>query len=591
MTDRLLPDNDNDIRRRLQRWLPFLSWPRPDRALLVNEASAGVTVALMVIPQGVAYAALAGMPLVTGIYAALFPALIAVLFSSSARLSVGPTALTSLLVGASLAPLARPGSDEWVALAVWLTLLSGVMQVLLGAVRFGWLLRLVNSPVLMGFTQGAAVLITLSQLPALLGFMGRSYASLLNGPPPDWLAIGFGLGGMAVLWLGKRLAPKVPTTMALMALSAALSYAVGYALHGGAVIGALPSGLPSLYLPHAVSTAEFAGLLLPAFLITLVSFLETASSAKVDNARAGTLWNENQDLIGQGLAKIASGLSGAFPTSSSFSRSAITLYAGAKSQWSTLFSVLVVAAALLWAMPLLYHVPQAVLASVVVTATLGLIKPRGFVALWRVSRIEAAISLGTFALTIATAPTIYWGVLGGLLASLAHYMYRHLHPRIIEVGLHTDGSLRDRALWQLPPLSPQVYALRMDADLDFATASPLERDINEALARRPDLKDVCLFAQPVSRVDLTGVEVLGSIRRLLESRGIRLHISGLKLPAQQVLERAGLLAPGPLLACYRTDAEALAALEALAEMDSGGNAKAQEDGARTLSPESARAGA
>jgi len=242
-------------------------------------------------------------------------------------------------------------------------------------------------------------------------------------------------------------------------------------------------------------------------------------------------------------------------------------------------------------MPLLYHVPQAVLAMLVVTATLGLSKPRGFVALWRVSRIEAAISLGTFALTIATAPTIYWGVLGGLLASLAHYMYRHLHPRIIEVGLHTDGSLRDRALWQLPPLSPQVYALRMDADLDFATASPLERDINEALARRPDLKDVCLFAQPVSRVDLTGVEVLGSIRRLLESRGIRLHISGLKLPAQQVLERAGLLAPGPLLACYRTDAEALAALEALAEMDSGGNAKAQEDGARTLSPESARAGA
>jgi SulP family sulfate permease len=547
-------------RDQLLRWLPFLAWPRPDRALLVNEASAGITVALMVIPQGVAYAALAGMPLVTGVYAALFPALIAVLFSSSARLSVGPTALTSLLVGASLAPLAVPGSREWVALAVWLTLLSGGMQLLLGVARFGWLLRLVNSPVLMGFTQGAAVLITLSQLPALLGFTGRSYTQLLQGPPPDLMAIAFGLGGMAMLWVGKRIAPRFPTTMALVAVSAAASAAVGYALKGGAVIGALPSGLPSFYWPGGLSATELGTLLLPAFLITLVSFLETASSAKVDNARAGKLWNENQDLIGQGLGKIASGLTGSFPTSSSFSRSAITLYAGAKTQWSTLFSVIVVAAALLWAMPLLFHVPQAVLASVVVTATLGLLKPRAFVALWRISRIEAAIAVATFALTIATAPSIYWGVLGGLLAALAHYMYRHLHPRIIEVGLHADGSLRDRHLWHLPPLAPKLYALRMDAELDFASASTLEHAITAALAERPGLTDVCLFAHPINRVDLTGAEVFGNIRRLLESQGVRLHLSGLKLPAQQVLERAGLLKPDAMFFSYRTDAEALAAL-------------------------------
>ncbi|MEJ8811366.1 SulP family inorganic anion transporter [Variovorax ureilyticus] len=546
-------------RDQLARWLPFLAWPRPDRALLINEASAGVTVALMVIPQGVAYAALAGMPLVTGVYAALFPALIAVLFSSSARLSVGPTALTSLLVGASLAPLAIRGSSEWVALAVWLTLLSGVMQVVLGAARFGWLLRLVNSPVLMGFTQGAAVLITLSQLPALLGFTGRSFVQLLQGPPPDYIAIAFGLGGMAALWLGKKWAPRFPTTMALVAASAVISGAISYALRGGAVIGTLPSGLPSFYWPGWLSLDGFGNLLLPAFLVTLVSFLETASSAKVDNARAGKLWNENQDLIGQGLGKIASGLTGSFPTSSSFSRSAITLYAGAKSQWSTLFSVAVVAAALLWAMPLLYHVPQAVLASIVATATIGLLRPSAFVSLWRISRIEAAIALGTFGLTIATAPSIYWGVLGGLLAALAHYMYRHLHPRIIEVGLHPDGSLRDRHLWHLPPLAPHLYALRMDAELDFASASTLERAISVALARQK-LTDVCLFAYPINRIDITGAEVFGSIRRLLESEGVRLHVSGLKLPAQQVLERAGLLSPGPMLFSYRTDAEALAAL-------------------------------
>ena len=139
-------------------------------------------------------------------------------------------------------------------------------------------------------------------------------------------------------------------------------------------------------------------------------------------------------------------------------------------------------------------------------------------------------------------------------------MYRHLHPRIIEVGLHPDGSLRDRHLWHLPPLAPDLYALRMDAELDFASASTLERAITVALAQRPGLADVCLFAYPINRIDITGAEVFGSIRRLLESQGVRLHISGLKLPAQQVLERAGLLAPGPMLFSYRTDGEALAAL-------------------------------
>lgn len=551
------------LRQRLARWIPCLAWPRPSRALLQSEAIAGITVALMVIPQGVAYAALAGMPLVTGVYAALWPALVAVLFSSSQRLSVGPTALTSLLVGASLAPLAVAGSAEWVAMAVWLTLLSGGIQILIGAGRFGWLLRLVNSPVLTGFTQGAAILIAVSQLPSLLGFTGRTIPQVLEGgSPPDWTALAFGLGSMAVLWAGKRWLPRVPTTMALVAGAAALSWALSYALLGGAVVGALPAGLPSFYWPGAVPLGTLGALLLPALTITLVSFLETASSAKIDNARAGTLWNENQDLIGQGLAKVASGLTGAFPTSSSFSRSAITLYAGAKTGWATLFSVVVVAVALLWLMPLLYHVPQAVLAAVVMTAILGLIKPRSFVALWRVSRVEGGIALATFALTIATAPSIYWGVLGGLLASLANYMYRHLHPRIIEVGLHGDGSLRDRHLWALPPLAPHLYALRMDAELDFASASTLERAIAEAVAERPGLTDVCLFAQPINRIDITGAEVFGSIRRLLESKGVRLHLSGLKLPAQQVLERAGLLGAGPLFCSYRTDAEALAALAA-----------------------------
>jgi SulP family sulfate permease len=577
-------------RDRLVRWFPFLAWPRPDRATLRGELIAGLTVAMFVIPQGVAYAALAGMPLVTGIYASFIPALVGVLWSASARLSVGPTALTSLLIGASLAPLAVPGSPEWVALAVWLALLSGAIQLLLGVGRFGWLLKLVNSPVLIGFTQGAAVLIVVSQLPALLGFTGRPIARVLDGPPPDLVAVAFGLGTMAALWIAKKRWPRVPAAMLVVVAGALASAAFGYALRGGAVVGALPAGLPAPYWPGALPLGTLGTLVLPAMMITLVSFLETASSAKVDNASAGRLWNENQDLIGQGLAKIASGLSGGFATSSSFSRSAINLYAGAKTGWATIVCVALIGLALLWVMPLLYHVPQAVLAGLVVTAILGLVRPAAFRQLWRVSRIEALTALATFTLTIVAAPDIYWGVLAGLLTSLSHYMYRHLHPRIIEVGLHADGSLRDRHLWSLPPLAPDVHALRMDAELDFASASSLERAIARQVASQPGLRAVCLFAQPINRVDVTGAEVFGSIRQTLAARDIALHVSGLKLPAQSVLELAGVLAPGPLLAIHRTEAETIAALRTASASTPPPSSIGDEERESALSREPARAG-
>jgi len=299
-------------------------------------------------------------------------------------------------------------------------------------------------------------------------------------------------------------------------------------------------------------------------IITLVSFLETASSAKVDNQRGGTRWNENQDLIGQGLGKIASAFSGAFPTSSSFSRSAINLYAGAKTGWASIFSVLLVLVTLLWLTPGLYHVPQAVLAAVVVAAVSSLVQPRVFLRLWRTTPIEGLIGGTTFALTLATAPQLYWGVLAGLLMSLSYFLFHRLHPRIIEVGLHADGSLRDRHLWHLPALAPNLYALRMDAELDFASARSFEQAIVDHLGQHPRLQHVCLFAQPINRVDATGAEIFDQVRRLLAERGITLHISGIKLPVEQALRRGGQLpAEGdsaPLLRLYRTDHEALAQL-------------------------------
>ena len=544
--------------------LPFLRWPRPSAALLRGEAMAGLTVGLMVIPQGVAYAQLAGMPLVTGIYASMLPALVAVLFSASARLSVGPTALTSLLIYASLSPLAAPASPEWVELAVWLALLSGGLQVVLGAARFGWLLNLVNSPVLMAFTQAAAVLIISSQLPALLGFR-VGWAEMLQAPSVDALAAAFGLAALALLVLARRWRPTFPTVLVIVVAAAALSWALGHESRGGAVVGPLPGGLPAAYIPGWPGWQMLGQLVLPTLVITLVSFLETAASAKVDSQRKGERWDQDQDLIGQGLAKIASGFSGAFATSSSFSRSALNLYAGAQTGWATVFSVVVVLAALLVFTPVLRHVPQAVLAAIVVAAVVGLLKPREFLRLWHISRVEAVIAAITFGITIAAAPALYWGVLSGVLMALSYFLYQRLHPRIIEVGLHADGSLRDRQLWALPALAPHTYALRMDAGLDFATASQFERNVTEYLTAHPHTRHVYLFAHAINRMDATGAEAFARLVSQLHQRRVTLHLAGMKLPVEKMLQAAGTLVPHPLLHTYRTDAEALAALRAIAD--------------------------
>ena len=538
----------------ISTWLPFLNWPKLTPELFKSEVSAGFIVALLMVPQSVAYAALAGMPLVTGLYAALLPALVGAMWGGTLRLSTGPTALTCVLISATLSGLAEPGSPLWVDMAIWLALMAGCLQLLMGAFKNGWLLNLISSPVMMGFTQAAGLLIITSQLPALTGWQsGTSF----NVPE-----LAFGLGSLLLLLMAKQWAPRWPSIMLVVAIMGLLSYLFHFADSGGSVIGALPSDLPRLIVPTWLDGSVLAQLLGPAVLIAFVSFLEAASSAKTANQKAGTTWQDNQDLMGQGLAKIASAFSGSFATSISFSRSAIALEAGAKTGWSVIATCAFVGLSL-FAAPALFHVPRAVLAAIVILAVSSLLKPMAFVKLWQISRVEATTSLLTFGITLLSAPRIYWGVLAGVLMGLSHFLHTHLHPRIIEVGLHDDGSLRDRHLWHLPPLASDVFAVRMDAELDFAAASSFEKYLTEHLRELPHIQHVCLFAQPINRIDATGVETLQQLRKQLGSRGIQLHISGIKLPVEKALRLAGELKTEDGVHLYRTDAEALAALRSL----------------------------
>jgi len=228
-----------------------------------------------------------------------------------------------------------------------------------------------------------------------------------------------------------------------------------------------------------------------------------------------------------------------------------------------LVSVIMIWLSLLFLTPLLQPVPHSVLAAIVVAAVLGLIKPKQLLHIQRVDRVEAITAFVTFVVTLILAPQLYWGVLAGLLVALSHFLYVRMHPRIIEVGLHPDGSLRDRHLWNLPTLGANVYALRMDAALDFAAASAFEKNIVQAISSHSRLAHVCWFALPINRIDLTGTETMTRLEKRLQEQHITLHISGMKLPVETVLKRAGCLVSNPYLKMYRTDAEAIDAIAAL----------------------------
>lgn len=556
------------VRSRLLPLLPFLRWPRPTLRMLCNDAWAGLSVTLVLIPQSLAYATLAGMPPVTGLYAALLPALVGTLWGASPLLAVGPVALTSLLTFATLQPLAQPGSGEWIALSIWLALYSGAIQALLGAMRLGAIANFVSAPVIAGFANAAALSITLSQLPALVGIGGGTVdadfplrVATAWGSNPHLLATSasLGLGSLALLLALRRLAPRLPAVLLVCAGGTALSIMLGFATAGGDVVGTIPAGLPNLVLPPALDLEQHRALLPSALIIALVSFTEAMSSCRTLKRR-GAPWDENQELIGQGLAKIASGASGAFPVSGSFSRSALNAFAGAESGWSTLFSVGCVVVFLLFFTGALYHLPRAVLGAVIAAPLLGLIDLGVFRRLWRISRDDGVVALVSFAATLISLPQLHFGVLAGFLTAITCFLHRRATPRIVELGLHADGTLRDRILHDLPPLAPGLLAVRMDASLSYVTAPRLERFLLERIACTAPLRTVLLCASAMNDLDTTGVDMLRRLHRDLVATGVELRLSAVKHQLRAIFDRAGLTTDFGETALFATDREAIAAL-------------------------------
>ncbi len=533
---------------------------------------AGITVSLVAIPQSLAYAQLAGVPAYYGLYAALIPAAIGALFGSSNQLSTGPVAMTSLLTAASIAPLAAHGSDLFYAYAILLALVSGLFQILFGMLRMGVLLNFLSNPVLMGFINAAAIIIGLSQLPTLLGipaaqsehFLLDIVHVLIHIDMVHLVSLAFGVSAIAMLLAFKRFAPKWPGVLMVVALLTWLSQMVGYEGMGGRVVGVVPQGLPTLSLPPLDWHATIE--LLPAgFVIALISFMEAMSSCKVIAIKTRQPWDENKELIGQGLAKVAAAFSQSMPVSGSFSRSALNLASHARTPLSSLIAAFFVLLALLFFTPLLYHLPKPVLAAIIMMAVLNLINFQAIGNAWRASRDDGIAAVLTFSATLAFAPNIQNGILTGILLSLTLLLYRMMRPRVAVLGLHSDTTLRDAVRHNLPPLHPRLGAIRFDGALCFVNVSYFEDALLKLEREHPGMRCILVQGSGINEIDASGIEMLRNLQDRFKAGGITLAFSGLKKQVSDVMDRTGLTSQIGEGNIFATDKMALDAL--LARLD------------------------
>ena len=662
----------------LARFLPFLRW-FPMRADTVKaDLVAGITVALVLIPQSMAYAQLAGLPAYYGLYAAFLPGIIAALWGSSAQLATGPVAVVSLLTASALAPLAATASEQFVALAILLAFMVGIIQLALGAFKLGAAVNFLSHPVVVGFTNAAAIIIGLSQLNKVFGVpMGRSehfiqdiWGVLQQVGDTHLPTLAMGVSAFTVMWSLKKFAPRLPGVLIAVSIATVVSWSIGFernksgtieqimdnevktlatdfsgteariaelnqqvilksaelkalnksheggsqrgaALNyeiellrvtlkdaeaenrkrnrslrkfsfemvpasgveparlyladhvpqgvrteghrwrikkiaqgklslsgGGEVVGSIPSGLPGFKAP-TFNLDTILTLLSSALIISLVGFMEAISIAKAMAAKTRQRIDPNQELLGQGIANVLGSFSQSFPISGSFSRSAVNLNAGGVTGMSSVFAGAIVLVTLLFLTPLLYHLPQAVLAAVIMMAVIGLINFTAIKHAWHAQKHDGIAAVVTFVATLGFAPHLDNGIIVGAGLAIILYLFRTMKPRVAILGRHADGTLRDAKLHHLPT-SKHVIAIRFDGSLYFANVPYFEDAILEAAAHNPEAKFLLVVGDGINQLDASGEEVIHHLVERLRDTGVTMVFSGIKTQVSEIMARTGL---------------------------------------------------
>ena len=549
---------------------PFLAWrARVDRTTMRADAMAGLVGALVVLPQGVAYATLAGLPPQYGLYCAMVPAIVAALWGSSWQQISGPTNALSLVVFAAVAPLAIPGSPDYVALVFTLCLLVGAMQLAMGIAKLGALVDFISHTVVVGFTAGAALLIVAGQLrhffgvpvPAGTDFFAMLRAFALRIETLDPWVTATGAVTLAIALIARRLLRPVPYMVVAMIAGGLFAWLLTLAgVANVPTVGALPSALPPPSLP-SFDPETWRRLAPAALALTVLGLTEAVAIARAIGVRTGQRIDGSQEFIGQGLSNLAGAFTSAYPSSGSFNRSGVNYDAGARTPLAAVFSALFLMVVLSVVAPLVAFLPLATMAALLFIVAWGIVDVASIRRIIRASRGEAFVLAMTFAATITIQ--LEFAIFVGVLASLFVYLNRTTHPAVTAVL--PDATSPQRRFAPVAPGAlpcPQLDILRIDGSLFFGAVEHVQDELEAARAARPDARHVLLVGSGVNFIDVAGGELLARVANDARSAGWTLWLCNLKPPVRDVLERGGFLDAIGRERVFDTKADALRAIYA-----------------------------
>ncbi len=552
----------------ISRFIPYLNWIGELRnpQTIVKDCLAGLTVALVLIPQSMAYAQLANLPAYYGLYASFLPVIISALFGSSRQLQTGPVAVVSLMTAAALEPLATANPEGYLVYAAVLAFIVGIFQISLGLLRLGVLVEFLSHSVVIGFTNAAAIIIGTSQLSKLFGVTAASgnhfYETIWNviveaSKHTHFPTLVMGVAALVIIFGLKKYAPKIPGVLTAVVITSLVSWLIGFEARGGNVVGMVPPGLPSIGLPNFDMSVAL-DLISKGIVIAVIGYMEAISIAKAIAVQTRQRIDANQGLVGQGLGNIASGLSGAYPVAGSFSRSAVNMAAGAKTGFAAVFTGVLVAASLvlLYFSQYLYHLPQATLAAVIISAVINLIRIKQIKYAFRVHAHDGFIAVLTFALTLILAPHLEQSIFVGVVLTLGLFMYRTMHPHITILSRAADGELRDAGS-NILKTCPNITLMRFEGPLFFASAMYFEEKVLERVAVKPDLKFIIVDAEAITEIDATGEDMLHQLSLRLAALHIEFVFARTKRQVMDVFVRTGFAGPDWSDHFYRHDESAI----------------------------------
>ena len=534
----------------IKKIIPILEWlPQYNTSLFKGDVLAGITVGIILIPQGIAYALIAGLPPIYGLYCALVPQVMYAIFGSSRQVAIGPVAMDSLIVATGVSTLALAGSDSYISIAILLALMVGTIQFIMGVFRLGFIVNFLSKPVITGFSSAIALIIGCNQFRNLLGvdFIQSDQIQyviedvLLQITNYNFHTTIIGFSSVAIIVIFRKINIKIPNALIVVVLGILIMKYFGKSFNDVSIIKEIPSGLPLFGIPD-VDLDQIRELLPIAFTLVMVGYLETISIGKSLEAKQDEyLVRPNQELIALGLSNIVGSLFKAYPSTSSFSRSAINQESGAKTGMAALISVLMVILTLLFLTPLFYYLPKTVLAAIIIVAVFGLVNFKEAIFLWKANHLDFWLLLATFLATLLLG--IEFGIIVGVGLSLIVLIFRTSRPYVAELGKVPNSNFyRNKNRFEEVIIESDILIFRFDAQLFYANSSYFRAKLAKMVHKKGTaLKLIVLDAESVNRVDSTGVEMLKERIKYYQKKGITFFFVGVKGPVRDDLFRSGIL--------------------------------------------------